>query len=378
VTVSEIPPIRMSLGDGCSLAIYHELRGTPKPLDYNNLNFRIGQALEPMVTQMCADNGLDLYFTGDNQLEIAHDDPYRTGHPDGLARLENAANLTPWLAERLPSDALIRLLAGDMPVLEVKTLNTRNFKIFRDKGLDMSNSLMRKYYGQAQEYLHTLIAATNDELWESNDYRALLTTGKPRPSWILFVAFAKAEQEFCFRVIDADPEFYEKSNARIQLEVSDVLHRGEIPAPSYDGRSQECFFCPFKKLCPAYAGVAGDLLDVDDIPVVAPTDPKLLGHLDALAARYYDLGEVAREIKAERDNLRDQILDALEQNTRLYTSSFKVKHGMVKGRRNLDMPTLQALAKKHNFEIPYKIGEPASRLYVSALALEDDGDNTSE
>lgn len=368
----------MSLGDACSLAIYHELIGTPKPMDYNNLNFRIGSALEPMIVQMCADNGLDLYFTGDNQLEITHGDPYRTGHPDGLATLTDASAITPWLAEHLPSDALIRLLGGAMPVLEVKTLNPRNFRIFREKGLDLTNSLMRKYYGQAQEYLHTLASPSSDELWDSAEYRALLASGKPRPAWVLFVAFSKGEQEFCFRVIEADPEFFEKSNARIHIEVADKLHAGEVPAPSYDGRSAECFFCSFKSLCPAAAGVTGEAVDLDDLPVVAPTDPKLLGHLDALAARYHDISEMMSSLKSERDSLRDQILDSLEQDTRMYTQGFKVKHGSVKGRRQLDLPTLQAYAKTYNFEIPYKVSKASSRLYVNPLNAPQDGEEDAD
>lgn len=365
--MTDIPPIRMSLGDGCSLAIYHELIGTPKPMDYNNINFRIGSALEPMIGQILADNGLDLYFTGDTQLALAHEDPWRTGHPDGLATLSDPSALTPWLAERLPPLATVRLLAGDMPVVEFKTMNERNYKIYRDKGLILTNSLFRKYYGQAQSYLHTLADAKSDELWESGEYQALLRSGRPRPSWILYVAFCKSTQDFLIKIIEPDPEYVATMNARLHTEVSDVMHRGDVPLPSYDGRSAECFWCAFKSKCPAAIGLAADLLDIDDFPVVAPTDPKLLGHLDNIAARYSDITELMADLKKERETLRDQILDGLEVRTQAFTENFRVKHGSTKGRRNIDMVELAAIALAKGFEIPYKTGEPGHRVYVSAL-----------
>lgn len=364
-------PIRMSLGDICSLAAYFEIKKVAKPMDYNNINFRIGTALEPMIIQMVADNGLDMYFTGDNQLEIAHEDPYRPGHPDGLAHLGDPESLTPWLFERLPGEAIVRLLSGDMPIIEAKALNGRNFNIFMDKGLDLTNSLMRKYYGQCQEYLHTLADPKSDELWDSGQYRALLASGKPRPSWILFCAFNKADQSFGFRIIDMDTEFFEKSNSRLHLDVVQVMHDGEVPKPSHDGRGAECFWCPFKERCPAYKGLAADLLSLDDLPVTAPTDPKLLGHLDELAAQYNGNKETMALLKVEQDLLRKQMLDAIETNHQLFTMSFKVKHGTVRGRRNLDLTALRALAEKHKFELPYKTGDPSSRLYVSSLSFPD-------
>lgn len=374
----DIPPIRMSWGDGCSHAIYHELIGTPKPMDYNNINFRIGSALEPMIVQMLADNGLNLYFSGPDQIELAHEDPYRTGHPDGLATLPDPSALTPWLAERLPPLATVRLLAGDMPVVEVKTMNERNFKIYMTKGLDLSNSLFRKYYGQAQLYLHTLASPRSDELWDSGTYQALLRSGVPRPSWILYVGFCKSSQEFGIRIIEPDPEYVEKMNARLHSEVSDVMHAGGVPAPSYDGRSSQCFWCPFKSKCPAALGLAEDLLDLDDMPVVAPSDPKLLGHLDDIAARYSDINEMMAELKREKDALRDQILDAIPARSQAFTTSFRLKHGIVNGRRALDTIALQSLALKYNFEIPYKVGKAGDRIYVSALIGPDAGKDPND
>ena len=365
----------MSLGDVCGLQAYHEIKGTPKPADYNNMALRIGKALEPMIVQMLADNGLDLYFVGEDQLEIAHEDPYRPGHPDGLASLTSYENLSPWLMELLPGEAVVRLLSGDMPVLEVKALNNNNWKIFMTKGLDMSNSLMRKYYGQCQEYAHTLASPKADELWESGTYRALLASGKPRPAWVLFVAYNKETQAFGSRIIEMDTEFYERSNSRIHLDVVEVMHRDEIPAPTYDGRGAECFWCSFKHLCPAAAGVAHDLMDLEDMPLTAPTDPKLLGHLDGIAARYRDNVDTMARLKKEQEDLRAEILSAVESDHQLFTSSYRVKHGTVKGRRNLDTVALAALAAKHGFEIPYKVGERGSRVYVSALAFPEEPDD---
>lgn len=376
--ISSIPPIRMSLGDGCSHAIYHELIGTPKPMDYNNLNFRMGTALEPMIVQMVADNGLSVFFSGTDQLELAHEDPWRTGHPDGLATLPDASVLTPWLAERLPALATVRLLAGDMPVLEVKTMNERNFKIFAAKGLDLTNSLFRKYYGQAQSYLHTLSDPKSDELWDSGRYQALLRAGNPRPSWILYVAFCKSSQEFLIKILEPDPEYVAKMNARLHNEVSDVMHAGGVPAPSYDGRASECFWCDFKHKCPAALGLAEDLLSLEDLPVVAPSDPKLLGHLDDIAARYSDISSTMSELKKEKETLRDEILAVIEENHQAFTSNFRLKHGKTKGRRNIDMVSLQSLAVKHGFEIPYKVGDPGHRLYVSSLTGPDAGKDPND
>jgi hypothetical protein len=259
-----------------------------------------------------------------------------------------------------------------MPIVEAKTLNGRNFRIFVEKGLDHTNSLMRKYYGQCQEYLHTLADPKSDELWDSGKYRALLASGKPRPSWVLFCAYNKEDQSFAFRIIEMDTDFFEKSNTRLHLEVVEVMHAGGIPKPTHDGRGAECFWCSFKQLCPAYKGLAQDEIDIDDLPVTAPTDPKLLGHLDELAAEYSANKAMMANLKTEQEKIRDQILSALEPEHRLFTLGYKVKHGRVKGRRNINMTALAALAAKHNFEIPYKTGEPSSRLYVDSLAFPDD------
>jgi hypothetical protein len=372
----------MSWGDMCSHEIYHELIGTEKVADYNNVAFRVGKALEPMIVQMCADQGLDLYFTempGSAQLEIAHEDPYRTGHPDGaIVAISDLANITPWLFERLPGEALERLIRGETAVLEAKALNNTNYKIFAERGFDMRNTLMRKYYGQTQEYIHTLSDVKSDELWESGEFRAVLAKGIARPSWVLVCAYNKETSHFCFRVIEPDDEFFERSNARIHIEVIQEMDEGRIPKPSFNGREAECFWCPFKGKCPAFLGLSeSETIDLDAIPTMAPPNPKMLGHLDDLAAQYRDISERESALRAEKSEIRDQILSAVDRGYQLYTEGYKVKHGTVKGRRGIDTVALSALAAKHGFEVPYKEGEPSSRVYVSSLALPTpDGDDS--
>lgn len=333
-------PIRMSWGDICSLAAYHELVGTPTEMDYNSVALRMGKALEPFIVQMVADNGLDLYFTDNppqKQLEIAHEDPYRTGHPDGaIVRLSDPSAITPWLFGKLPGEAMVRLLSGTTAVLEAKALNARNFKIFVEKGFTLDNSLFRKYYGQMNEYIHTLMDVKSDELWESGDFRAVINSGVPRPSWILVAAFNKETHEFHFRYYDPDTEFFEKSNARLHIEVIQEMDAGRVPKPSYDGRGSECFWCPFKAKCPAFLGLTqSEIIDLDDLPVMAPQDPKLMGHLDALAAEYADVSARMAALDAQRKTIRDQILDTVDQGRQLWTEGYRVKHGTVRDRKSV-------------------------------------------
>ncbi len=369
------PPIRMSMGNPCALRAYYTIT---RDEEKDSIKYRVGKALEPVVVQMLADNGLDVYFALDDQLEIAHDEPYRTGHPDGLVHIGDTRSVGLWLAERLPPDAVVRFFSGETAVLEVKTLNATNFRLFRSKGLDLNNSLMRTYYAQVQAYLGTLSNPAYDELWESTLYRRLLQQ-IPRPTWALVVAFAKGSDDIAMHVVDFDREYFERMNKRLVREVTEPMLQGLVPAPTYDGKNDECFWCDYRQLCPAARGVAEDLRSLDDLPLEAPSSVSVAdARTVSLVARYQSVSEALKELERERDELRAELLKLVPEGTTLpLGNGLAVRHTRSEGRRSLDTAMLEVLAQRYGFDLPYKRGQPYSVLTVTVDKTESES-NTAE
>lgn len=357
-------PLRMSMGDPCALRAYYRLTEEENEADYQNIKFRVGKALEPVVVQLLADNGLDVFFALDDQLEIAHDDPWRIGHPDGLVRIGETRNVGLWLAERLPPDALLRLFQGETAVLEVKTLNAANFRLFRRKGYDLSNSLMRTYYAQLQAYINTLAEPYYDELWNSELYRQFARQYQ-RPSWGLVVAFSKGTEEVAMHVVERDEEFFRRMNERLARELFEPMRQGLIPAPTYDGRNDECYWCDYRRLCPAAQGVAEDLRNISDVPLEAPpssADPRLI----STATRYQQIAAELQELERERNELREKLIAMVpEGETLSLGNGLAVRHVKVAGRKTLDTSILEVYAAKYGFDLPYKQGKPYSTISVT-------------
>lgn len=357
-------PLRMSMGDPCALRAYYRLTEEENEADYQNIKFRVGKALEPVVVQLLADNGLDVFFALDDQVEIAHDDPWRIGHPDGLVRIGETRNVGLWLAERLPPDALLRLFQGETAVLEVKTLNAANFRLFRRKGYDLSNSLMRTYYAQLQAYINTLANPRYDELWDSALYRQFVKD-YPRPTWGLVVAFSKGTEEVAMHVVEQDEAFFQRMNERLERELFKPMHDGLIPAPTHDGRNDECFWCDYRRLCPAAQGVADDLRSLEDLPLDAPSssaDPKLI----SVATRYQQISAELQELEREKNELREQLIAMVpEGETVSLGNGLAVRHTRVAGRKTLDTEVLGAYAAQYGFDIPYRQGKPYSTIAVT-------------
>jgi hypothetical protein len=363
-------PIRMSLGDPCALVAYHTMVGTERDdAGKNNLSFRIGSALEPMIVQLLADNGLDVWFALEEQLEIAHDDPWRVGHPDGLVTISDSREIGLWLVQRLPPDATLRLLRGEPAILEVKTLNAANFRRFMAAGYDRSHSLFATYYGQIQEYINTMASPAADELWESDRYREFVKTWG-RPSWALVVALNKESQEIGMKVVERDREYFEAMNRRLYEKVVVPMYEGRIPEPDRGGNSEECWFCPYRRLCPLVQGVDEELRGLDDIPVEVGAGTALLPRAQSRAVEaglaYWQVYEQIKQLEAEKERLRAELLEVLQDGEEVSLGNgIRMKRTKVRGRRVIDTAVLEGIAARFGFEVPYKQTAEYSQITMS-------------
>lgn len=377
----------MSQGDGCAYAIgssmlyegdYRDER------DYYSLPLRMGEALESMMVRWLADHGLSVFFAkrsdADNQqLEIAHQDPERRGHPDGLCAILDVTQCSRWLMEHMPSDAISDMLDGELYLLELKTMNPDSWREFVKHGLDANVSLFKKYRGQVNGYLGTLADPANDELWDSKEFRSLLKGyGYARPTKALIVGFntgVKGPNKWAIRTYNYRPDAFAATRERLYRDVILPMRNGMMPAPTYGGTDPECFWCPVKKLCPARQDAELELLDLENIPVEVPNSPKLVEQLQEAAIRYKAITNEITALEAEKEAIRDQILSTIPAGSKVFLHTHTVSVYNVKGRRGIDYERLARYAEQFGFDIPYKSGEGGTRMRVTALnGGVDDGD----
>lgn len=389
------PYFRMSEAGTCDLVIGHRIKGTQERRRYDGvLAMAMGKALEPVINQYLIAGGMSVAFHNADQLEVAAQDPYRIGHPDGIGWVPdgNLRTLSLDLMRILTPPAKAYLESGLPVVVEAKTMNDASFKSVLSRGLD-ATSLTSHYPDQTMEYVGAIRNPENDEIWwEPTAYvdrdgtplsvpipqsgarvfkEWLAATELPgRPEASLLVGFNTARKQILTELIPFDSNRYAQNTARFDR-IANYLHAGELPPPSLDGKAADCYFCPFSYLCPAVDQLRrttilddGDLADLD---ISAPTDFAETARMNELAAEYMQQGAAERLAKARKEEIRDEMLSLLEPGVPVYAIDHRVKFVETKGRNMIDEPKLKELADAIGFEIPRKLTAPSKRIYVSRV-----------
>lgn len=366
------PWIRFSSADGCALAIAHGMLGTAEQSGRNffSLALRQGTALEPMLVQWMADHGFALWYTGDEQLEVFAQDPFRGGHPDGLISIIDPSALSWWAQTHIPKAALDLMLNGQLLLVEFKTMSADSFSTFSKHGLDVRNTLFRKYRAQIQGYLNTLHDSQNDELWNSESFRALLKTyNYDRPEYCLVVAYSTADKDFAFSLVQIDETQYKMNAERLHREVIVPMRlEGRLPDPTYDGTAADCWYCSFSDLCPAVisrkAAAASSESILDSVPLTLGLTEE---EINELAARYKELTIEEKGIADAKKAIRAQLEATIIPDRPVSTGRFRIKFSTVHRKGGIDMEALNDMLASHGLSIPYKRETSHIRPYITPL-----------
>lgn len=367
--------IRMSEAYGCALRIAHGLIGTPQANDrnYYSIPMRKGTALEPMCVEWMADHGFSMWFTGDSQLEIRAQDPLRSGHPDGFISILPGTEVSWWAQRNVPQVALDMMYRGDLMLAEVKTMNPDSFSLFRKEAFSDKDNLFRKYKNQIQLYMNTLANRSNEELWQSSEWQALLRAyDYTPPSHTLIIAFCPATNDYSFAVYQIEPEPFELNSERLHREVIIPLREeGVLPEPTYDGTHADCFWCPYADLCPAVEQrkaerQASSILDSIPLGLGLGEDD-----INQMATQYKDIQYQIKILSAQAKDIKDTLESALVPDVAFSTGRYRIKFTTVKGRRTMDTVALKQIADSLGFEIPYKEGAGYVRPYITPIYGDD-------
>ena len=119
-----------SIGDSCKRKLWYSFRGyTPIPLDGKVLMiFRFGNLIESEVIAWLKMAGYRIDGTGDKQIEFSDYDGYFKGHADGI----------------------LYGVTSQPHILEIKSCNANRFKLFKQYGVQKTQSL---YFYQVQLYM---------------------------------------------------------------------------------------------------------------------------------------------------------------------------------------------------------------------------------
>ena len=367
------PYIRMSSAGNCRLQIAHYMIGTEEHNRRgNDLGMRMGTHLEPMIVEFLADNGFLVTFTGNEQLEIAAQDPGRVGHNDGLVWLDPLEEPSHWIRFNVPED-ITRLLQRVVMNLEIKTMNEETFGRFQREGLK-GGTFTAKYLGQANQYEGAMLNAENDELWagpvleykgddilpsNSKDYREFLRTNMfDRPEYTLFVCYTPGLKPFGFELHKHDPEAYEQRSAELEAGLIVPLLQGNLPAPDEDGRAGSCYFCPFAYECPAVQETIASRT-LDQIPTTVIEDEEAI---EEFTHEYWEITQQIKELETAKKTLRKKFDEKFEAGV-FVTPNFIIELSPVKGRRSMDKRAIGELVGGEE-NIPHKTGKASTRLSV--------------
>ena len=380
---------RMSEVGACALQIAHRILGTSERRRYDSFfALEMGKAMEPVVNKFLRNKGLTVAFDGSNQLEVAAQDPYRRGHPDGLVHLSDPRDLDPWMLRKLDADTVTRLIKGEVFLLEDKTMNNQTWQRFQAYGL-ANTAFTAGYIDQVNEYMGAWNDIANDELWPdttsdrgrddeivepytvagSNSFKRYLRdyNVNTRPHAAIVAGFNTANKQIAFETVEYDPALYARNSARLD-KLSATLHAGDLPEPTYDGSHPDCYFCPFAYVCPAVqARFESPAFLEDDLPLMGITDPVELEHIDQLASQYVQASNDLKIAESKKEDIRNEILELVSVGDNVLAPSFSVKVGFVKGRTTVDMDKLKELAEELEIEIPYRTNEPSNRVYIKPL-----------
>lgn len=382
---------RMSERGACDFVIGARIAGLAEATKHGGYNgegtpmaLRMGSAMEPAINEFLIDQGLELHFIGEEQLEVAMQDPYTIGHPDGLITLTSTAQLSTWAKFNLPKFAQELLEDGEMLLSEIKTMNDESWTAFVKGGLS-SHPFLIKYLDQIHGYLGTMRDPGNDELWPdysrvnpytgrrefilgSNSFKKLLKERDcDRPTYCLVTGFNTATKQYAFQVIRFDPESFIRRSEEMEVDAQ-YLHAGQLPPPTYDGRAQSCYFCPFQNFCPSIIKIKEEeglnLLNFD-APEMA--DRPDLEELDTLAEEYVELRNNIKALARRSKEIREYFKERLLSGDKITTAAHRLNKTSIPGRKVVDMAVLKEIAEELDFEIPMKRGASYDRLYVQPL-----------
>ena len=201
----------------CERNLYYKAKGTPrKPIEARVYRiFQQGHDIEEqtinllklipnlMVEEIDRETG--------RQFQVSFLGGHIKGHFDGRIRSEYYFSET------------------SRKLLEIKSANDKNFKLFQSKGVRATNET---YYAQSQIYMH---GTQNEETWKDHSL-----------TQCLFVIFNKNTAELHIELIDYSP-----SEAELYLiSFENALTNRELPPRiSENPNWYQCKFCDFKEYC---------------------------------------------------------------------------------------------------------------------------------
>lgn len=385
--------IRISESGHCRLNIALTMLGEREVIKNSSvIAMDMGSALEPVINKQLRAWGLGVAFDGMYQLEVALQDPYRRGHPDGLVWCPNPTLLDPFFISICPPDLLEVLLDGELLLLEDKTMNDASWRKFNRNGL-VGDRLFEDYVIQINSYLEALNNPKHDELWVGYDtdldihgnpnigpdgavtmryqygvdeFKAFLAEERlARPTRAMVVGFNTATKKFAFELRTINPDAVVEVSARLEA-VPTALHNGELPAPDYDGKHASCFWCRFKAKCPAVHQIY-EMEDLGDLDVTAPGALANEAEATALAEEYAMLNRRKKEAEDRMKDIKDEMMSLVGSQFKHVLGSYRVNIAPTVGRKTIDMGLLEQYAKAYGFQIPYKEGSPSSRISVTQI-----------
>lgn len=385
--------IRISESGHCRLNIAYTMLGEKEVIKNSSvIAMDMGSALEPVINKQLRAWGLGVAFDGAYQLEVALQDPYRRGHPDGLVWCPNPTLLDPFFISICPSDLLEALFDGELMLLEDKTMNDASWRKFNRNGL-VGDRLFEDYILQINSYLEALHNPQHDELWVGYDtqydihgnpnigpdgavvpryqfgvdeYKAFLADERlARPTRAMVVGFNTASKKFAFEMRTLDTTKVADISASLST-IPEAMHNGEMPPPDYDGKHASCFWCRFKAKCPAVQHI----YEMEDIGAVDVTAPGALANESEAIALSEEYARLNRQKKDAEDRLKDikeEMVGLVGSQFKSVLGNYRVSLSPTTGRKALDMAMLERYAKVYGFEIPYKDGAPSTRLSITQI-----------
>lgn len=352
--------VRMSSSGSCKLKIAHKMTGTePEPgADSNMIAMLMGTALEPVIIKALEHHGMQCDFTGYDQLQVALDNPYRVGHLDGLAALpSDPAKWSWWITHNLPASALERFEAGEVMMLEIKTMGDDYFKDFVSFGLK-GNVLIEQYLDQVYGYNAALLGVGTNELWPDGQaiingkegdnpnppgadaFKAYLDAHDAEPpTATLVVGMNPRNKRLAFETIPFDQERFDQISSNLAGMV-EGLHAGIMPEPDHDGKAQECFWCEFKQHCPMAQEIREEV-NVDDmlnsLDISSPVDDAIVNDL---ASRYAEARTGKKEFEEEMETIKQEYKDRIGLEA-IRTSDYSISLREQKGNLRIDSIALE-------------------------------------
>ena len=343
-------PIRMSKAGACRLQHAHDIINESSVLRGFSIPMEMGTHLEPMIVKLLEFRGFETKYakkkTDDPQLEVTIDNPYMQGHPDGIILLRQ--DPTEWMYANIPATALEKFTGGGVMLLEIKTMNSNTFKTFRSEGI-MGDTFTATYMDQIQSYMGSIREGTIT--FDGEEIHTL------NPLSCLVAVFCPSNRQIAFEYIEFDYDIYTATKLKLREGLEQVLGRGKMPEPDYDGTSPFCYFCSHSHVCPAMQQLS-ELAEVENFDF--SDEDKI--RIDELSIRYATLRTEKNDLDTRMSDVRDE-LDLLIP----YNEPVKTDHASihwVKGRESLDADMIAKLLGLEKRDLPKKRGNSSYRVKV--------------